>query len=384
MAKLMKGVTCIEKNGVAYYYARVDGQRVYCGKGDKGRKMAEAARSKYVAKRYESKEIRAGLKVKKTTLRTFKQLANWYMQLPSTQAKTSYYGKVSRVAHLMAFFGNRPLDQCEGDEQEKYRQHRKGEGAGPGTINLEIAQLSTMFHSARKKKLISADTMPGEFVKEAYSNPRPTIKDNDYEKLLEKADPDFKDILICGYESAMRSSEICNLTVGQVKLDIQHISGTVVSYIDLGIFDTKNSTRRTVPVSDALKEVLVRRINGLEPDDYVFTDHGTRYNSKVVSRRMSSVCKAAEVLHGDKTVDAKGNRIGAVFHCLRHTRTTKWVEAGFSDEIIRRATGHKNLAAYRTYIKLDPHVVMRLVEDQKTKRHKNGIKTARTRIASGE
>jgi hypothetical protein len=36
---------------------------------------------------------------------------------------------------------------------------------------------------------------------------------------------------------------------------------------------------------------------------------------------------------------------------------------GFSDEIIRRATGHKSLEAYRNYVKLDPHVVMRLVKN---------------------
>jgi hypothetical protein len=35
---------------------------------------------------------------------------------------------------------------------------------------------------------------------------------------------------------------------------------------------------------------------------------------------------------------------------------------GFSDEIIRRATGHKSLEAYQQYVKLDPAAVMRLVE----------------------
>ena len=35
---------------------------------------------------------------------------------------------------------------------------------------------------------------------------------------------------------------------------------------------------------------------------------------------------------------------------------------GFSDEIVRRATGHKSLEAYQRYVKLDPASVMRLVE----------------------
>ena len=54
---------------------------------------------------------------------------------------------------------------------------------------------------------------------------------------------------------------------------------------------------------------------------------------------------------------------------------SEWVMAGFSDEIIRRATGHKSLAAYQNYVKLDPFVIMRLVE---TKDYTNDIKIAQT------
>lgn len=81
-------------------------------------------------------------------------------------------------------------------------------------------------------------------------------------------------MLICAYESAMRLSEICNLPARKVKLDIQHISGEMVSYIDLGIMDTKTKTRRAVPVSAALRQVLGRRLEGLGPDDLVFTNNG--------------------------------------------------------------------------------------------------------------
>ena len=55
---------------------------------------------------------------------------------------------------------------------------------------------------------------------------------------------------------------------------------------------------------------------------------------------------------------------------LEHT-----VEQGLSDEIIRRSTGHKSLEAYQRYVKLDPHVVMRLVEGGQTKTDKNGTKS---------
>ncbi len=180
-----------------------------------------------------------------------------------------------------------------------------------------------------------------------------------------------------GYESAMRSSEITNLRAYQVHLDkvISDVPRRTVDYLDLGIFDTKNKTRRTVPVSPALKEVLQRRLKGLESEDYVFTAENKRpWTTTQISKRFQYACKRAEIPYGDKLLNEKGERIGIVFHCLRHTRTTKWVELGFSDEIIRRATGHKTLEAYQRYIKLDPTAVMRLVE----KRHTNGIKSVLT------
>ena len=89
-------------------------------------------------------------------------------------------------------------------------------------------------------------------------------------------------------------------------------------------------------------------------------------------------------LEGQELIGAKervldtvrGRRIGIVFHCFRHTRTTEWVKMGFSDEIIRRATGHKSLEAYRNYVKLDPYAVMRLVEEKNKKTDNSGRKSA--------
>ena len=83
--KIIKGVTC--KNG--YWYASIDGKQKYCGKGDKGYKLAKTARMKWEVKQYENREINAGLRVKKTHLKNVLDLSNWYMQLPSIQEQIS-------------------------------------------------------------------------------------------------------------------------------------------------------------------------------------------------------------------------------------------------------------------------------------------------------
>jgi integrase len=355
----MKGVTY--KNG--YYYARVNGVLKYCGKGEKGRKLAEAARMKWKVRQYENREANAGLKVKKAELQKVKDLCNWYMTIPSIQQQKIFPRKISLAAHLLRYFGNKAVNRVEADHQEKYRTYRKEQGAMDGTVDLEIELLSAMYHLALKRKKINADSMPGEFVQVNQTNPRRIITDSEFEQILTYAEPDFKDVLICGYESAMRSSEICKVTAGQVHLDIHHISGTILNYIDLGAFDTKTGARRNIPIGERLKEVLERRIKDLGQDDPIFTTKkGKPYRKELIVQQMKAVCKKARIPYGDKILNAKGERIGVVFHCLRHTRTTRWVELGYSDEIIRRATGHKSLEAYQRYVKLDPAAVMRLVE----------------------
>ena len=124
-----------------------------------------------------------------------------------------------------------------------------------------------MYHLAVRRKKLSADFMPGEFPKKKQWIPRRIIEDIEIESLINHSDPLLKNIIICAYESAMRLSEICNLTASQVHLDIQHISGMMLDHIDLGLFDTKNGTRRTVPVSAKLKAILGNILADLDDED---------------------------------------------------------------------------------------------------------------------
>ena len=104
----MRGVSCKTRNGVDYWYVRLDGDKRYCGIVDKGYEIAVAAKAKEVAHNYENKEISLGLKVKKVRFLTVKDLSNWYMQLPTIQKLSSYQQKVSRCSHLLKYFGRKP------------------------------------------------------------------------------------------------------------------------------------------------------------------------------------------------------------------------------------------------------------------------------------
>jgi integrase len=376
--KTMRGVSSVTRKGVVYWYARIGDKKTYCGKGDKGFQIAVAAKGKDLAKGYENKEIRVGLKVTRPEFKTIRDLANWYMQLPSVQGLKSYYRKSVATSHLLQHLGDRQLNESETDDQESYRMKRREEKSENSTINFEIQTLRCFFKEAWRRKKIPADMVPGKFVKINDLAPRRRVTAEEYKLLLEQAQTqDFRDFLICGWESAMRSSEVGKLTASQVHLGVRHISGQTVDFIDLGIFDTKTGARRTVPVSPILKKVLQRRLEGLGPDDYVFTFNGKRVYTADVTNRMQSLCEKCGIPYGDKIRNAKGDKIGIVYHCFRVSRTSAWVEAGFNDELIRRATGHRSLEAYQQYVRLDPAAVMRLV-GMESKTDNFGTKTAKT------
>ena len=117
---------------------------------------AIAAKAKDIAKKYENKEIGAGLKVKKVKLKTVTDLSNWYMELPSTQSLKSYPQKISRCVHLLNYLGGKPVNGVDSDHLENYRVNREKEGAVSGTIDNEVALLSAMYHLAVRRKKIPA------------------------------------------------------------------------------------------------------------------------------------------------------------------------------------------------------------------------------------
>jgi integrase len=389
---LPKGVSAQTKNGSTYWYARIGGKKRYMGKDEKGHKRAIAARAKDVARKYEGRDLAAGLDVKRSEFVTFKEMATWYMLLPSTQKLESYTTLVNRSVHVLGYFGSHLVGTIQGDHMEHYREHRRGQGGADGTVNAEIAWISMVYNKARKGRKIPADAMPGEFplvkgkeLKRVAPPPRRLITDKEYDALLDNArDVDSRDLFICAWETSMRSSEIASLKVSQVHLDevITEVPYRVADYLE--VRDSKNRELKYVPVSEKLRQVIERRIQGREPGDLVFTNENKMWSTTVIPYRMEMACKRAGVAYGDKIKeDDLGNKFrpGIVFHCIRHSRISKWVEEGWSDSHIRLASGHKDIDSYRIYVKMDAASVMTLVGGprevrQKTKTDEIGRKSS--------
>ena len=117
MAKRVHGIYPVERNGATYWYGRKDGRTVYYGKGDKGKKIGEAAKAKEITRKYEDREVQSGLKTKRVELRTVRALFLWYLELPEVQRLDSYENRVDLAGHLTDFFGDKFITACDPDGQ---------------------------------------------------------------------------------------------------------------------------------------------------------------------------------------------------------------------------------------------------------------------------
>ena len=139
----------------------------------------------------------------------------------------------------------------------------------------------------------------------------------------------------------MRSGEIRNLKRNQVNLKKNKIT----------LFDTKNSLTRTVPLTQKAISVLQEvfgdeHIMLVDTDLLFFGDKG-----KDGIRRPYVINKVwSHALERAGITDLR-------FHDLRHEATSRFVEAGLSDQEVSAITGHKTMQMLRRYTHLRTEVL---------------------------
>lgn len=146
--------------------------------------------------------------------------------------------------------------------------------------------------------------------------------------LFECSEGHLKDILIAGYWTGMRKSEILKLTWSKVDLKNRMIR--------LEAEDTEEGKGKGVPISDEVYKVLTRdnrHIRSADSENHVFLYHGKR-PIKHFTTALRTTCESAGIIWGRKAKD------GFIFHDLRHTFVTDMRKAGVDKSVRMSITGH--------------------------------------------
>jgi integrase len=182
-----------------------------------------------------------------------------------------------------------------------------------------------MFNLAVREERAEKNPVKGvRFEKENNKRDR-VLAEDEYQRLLDKAPSYLKPILIAGYTTGMRISEILNL-----KWDRIDLKG---GFIRLQPEDTKTNEGRAIPLNNELTEVFKSIIKCLH-HDYVFT----RNNRPIKNIReiFAKVCREAKVEN-------------FTFHDFRHTFVTMKRIEGHDPIKIMKATGHKTVSMFLRY-----------------------------------
>lgn len=174
----------------------------------------------------------------------------------------------SRVASLLAHFGDEPLADLDIPRCRAYGAARAARGIMASTVRRELSVLSAAANHARRWKRIGTPERPGlpiiELpIIEERAGEAPWLSKAELASVLDEADGKLHDFIVIAYYTASRKTAIEQLAVVQVKLD-----GARVHLAKDGERKT-NKRRPIVPIFPEMREALERRVREAE-DGFLF------------------------------------------------------------------------------------------------------------------
>jgi integrase/predicted RNase H-like HicB family nuclease len=265
--------------------------------------------------------------------------------------KKGYEQEKYRIEQICrSFLGKKIVRQITTVDIASYRDQRLLEvnprtqrQLSTSTVRLEMSLLSNFFDIARIEWGL-CDTNPVSNVRKPKPPPgrdrRLTARE---ERLILRychAHPnqELYSIFVLAIETAMRQGEI-------LKLRWEHIN---LKYRVAHLPETKNGSKRDVPLSNKARDVLIRL--GVKSAGPVF---GYTQNGLKSTWRFMTIKLGIENLH---------------FHDIRHEATSRLFELGTLDMMeIASITGHKSLSMLRRYTHLKATRLVKKLEGNKHK-----------------
>lgn len=268
-------------------------------------------------------------------------LDRYIKEVIPTKKQSGQRREIGRAEFLKSQLGQYSLAALNSEIIADYRDQRLAEGKANNTVRLELALLSHMYTIAIKEWGLGLIANPILNIrKPSPGQGRNRRLNNDEEqRLLDACDshsnPYLGWIVRLALYTAMRKSEITSLTRNQINLDKKTIL----------LPDTKNNSVRTVPLTNkayqTIKTALAHPIRPIDTDLIFPGEPGRdgKRNPYVINRVWTQVLKRAEIS------DLR-------FHDLRHEATSRFVEAGLSDQEVASITGHKSMQMLKRYTHL--------------------------------
>jgi integrase len=292
---------------------------------------------------------RLGIETKKEpTVRDF--LEQWLQNEKGSVSENSYgkYGLVIRQ-FLESLGARRDLRISQIVEFDiiKFRDKLLSEGRTPKTVNQNVRNLlKRPFKVATESGIIS--TNPVALVRALKGKPanKEVFTLEQIQALLSVAERDWKGLILAGFFTGGRLSDLAKLEWKSVDLDKGVIRFT----------QSKTGTEVQIPIHENLKPWLETHKNGSE---WVFPSLGgkTTGGTTGLSHRFATLLRQAGIEREEirERSGKKGRVVHALsFHSLRHTMNSILANEGVSQELRQSIVGHasKTINTHYTHLEL--------------------------------
>lgn len=273
----------------------------------------------------------------------FSDMADLYLEW-AKENKRSRNDKGRYENHLKEPLGGKRLNEISSFDLERLKSKLLGKGLAPATVKHCLVLVREIFNKAREWGKYQGEH-PLKGVK------MPTLS-NQRERFLshEEADKllnELKNVSKSCHDHALLALH-CGLRAGEI-FDIRGQDLDFQNGI-IRIMDPKNDTSRAAYMTEAVKELLKKRLPE-NLNDLIFKD---RWHGEEMERISPTFQRAVAKLGFNKNVEDPRQKV--VFHTLRHTFASWLAIQGTPILTIKELLGHKSLAMTERYSHLTPDV----------------------------
>jgi integrase len=273
---------------------------------------------------------------------------NWLEEWMAGKQGTTAPRTMQKYRQVIADFikylktrADQPLNAITGKDIRAYRDFLAKSGVSASTVNSSVRKvLAVPFLAAVRGGLLQINPVAGiEALLDEEGGEKDVFTADQIRSLMAHADGDWVGMILIGYYTGLRMTDIATLTWENVDLETGCIRG---------VKPTK--TKRTgkvlvIPIESELKDWLGAQRQGTGKTPVLPSLVGKSGGGKSgLSKHFKTIMTRAGIVGRTlRTADGKGRHLSSLsFNSLRHTCNSAMKNAGVSQEDRMRITGHSS------------------------------------------
>lgn len=269
-------------------------------------------------------------------------LAHWLdmkEQVRAGKTMDRYRQVIRDFAASLGNRGNLALSHVTPKDVLAYRNSITEAGKTARTANLSVKVVSAAFNAAVRQHIIESNPATALESLPVKAEEKGTFTPAQVSKLVRAADGDWRGAILLGYYTGARLSDVANMRWEAIDWRNKIIRFT----------PSKTKTPVVIPLHRDLERELLKNAGiGKAPMFPFLAGKGTG-GKHGLSGRFAAIMDKAGV-EGKRTQASGGRTLSSLsFHSLRHSFNSAMANAGISQEVRQKLTGHTSAESNKVY-----------------------------------